>query len=117
MTTIGVLHPGEMGTALAASLRERGHDVRWAGEGRSAATRERAAAAGLRVSDSEVTASWGVTGIADPDVSAAREARGVALQLELDQVLTVLAHRRARLVTALRASADTLAHHAEELRR
>ena len=78
---------------------------------------ERAAAAGLRVSDSEVTASWGVTGVADPDVSAAREARGVALQRELDQVLTVLAHRRARLVAALRASADTLAHHAEELRR
>jgi 3-hydroxyisobutyrate dehydrogenase-like beta-hydroxyacid dehydrogenase len=48
MTTIGVLHPGEMGTALAASLRERGHDVRWAGEGRCAATRERAATAGLR---------------------------------------------------------------------
>jgi 3-hydroxyisobutyrate dehydrogenase-like beta-hydroxyacid dehydrogenase len=47
MMNIGVLHPGEMGGALAACLRERGHDVRWAGEGRSAATRERAAAAGL----------------------------------------------------------------------
>jgi ribose 5-phosphate isomerase B len=27
MTTIGLLHPGEMGGALGARLRERGHDV------------------------------------------------------------------------------------------
>ena len=48
MTTIGVLHPGEMGAAIGARLRERGHDVVWAGEGRSPATAERAARAGLR---------------------------------------------------------------------
>src|SRR3954462_10740640 len=48
MTAIGVLHPGEMGAALGARLRERGHDVLWASDGRSAATRDRAAAAGLR---------------------------------------------------------------------
>src|SRR3954451_20134917 len=48
MTAIGLLHPGEMGAALGARLREHGHDVLWASEGRSAATRERAAAAGLR---------------------------------------------------------------------
>jgi 3-hydroxyisobutyrate dehydrogenase-like beta-hydroxyacid dehydrogenase len=47
MTTVGVLHPGEMGAALGARLRERGHDVLWASEGRSTATRGRAAAAGL----------------------------------------------------------------------
>src|SRR3954471_5235570 len=47
MTKVGVLHPGEMGAALAARLCERGHDVAWAGEGRSAATRARADAAGL----------------------------------------------------------------------
>src|SRR4051812_13136194 len=47
MTTVGVLHPGDMGAALAARLRERGHDAAWAGEGRSAATRARAEAAGL----------------------------------------------------------------------
>jgi 3-hydroxyisobutyrate dehydrogenase-like beta-hydroxyacid dehydrogenase len=46
--SIGVLHPGEMGAALGARLSEIGHDVLWAGEGRSAATAERAAAAGLR---------------------------------------------------------------------
>src|SRR5690242_18131767 len=48
MTTIGVLHPGEMGAALGARLGERGHVVAWAGDGRSAATRARAEAAGLR---------------------------------------------------------------------
>jgi 3-hydroxyisobutyrate dehydrogenase-like beta-hydroxyacid dehydrogenase len=48
MTAIGLLHPGEMGTALGARLRERGHDVLYAGDGRSAATRSRAEAAGLR---------------------------------------------------------------------
>jgi len=47
MTTIGVLHPGEMGAALGARLGERGHDVAWARDGRSAATRARAEAAGL----------------------------------------------------------------------
>lgn len=47
-TTIGVLHPGEMGAAVAAALRSRGHDVVWASEGRSPATAARAADAGLR---------------------------------------------------------------------
>src|SRR3954462_7585834 len=48
MTAVGVLHPGEMGAVLGARLSERGHDVAWAGDGRSAATRARAEAAGLR---------------------------------------------------------------------
>lgn len=45
---IGLLHPGEMGAACAALLRRNGHDVVWAGEGRSPATAGRAGAAGLR---------------------------------------------------------------------
>jgi 3-hydroxyisobutyrate dehydrogenase-like beta-hydroxyacid dehydrogenase len=44
---VGLLHPGEMGAAVGAVLRERGERVVWASEGRSAATRERAGAAGL----------------------------------------------------------------------
>jgi 3-hydroxyisobutyrate dehydrogenase-like beta-hydroxyacid dehydrogenase len=47
-TTIGILHPGEMGAAVAAALRSRGHDVVWASQGRSGATAARAGAAGLR---------------------------------------------------------------------
>ncbi len=50
-TTIGLLHPGEMGTAVGQCLAGAGHQVLWAPEGRSAATSARAAAAGLIASD------------------------------------------------------------------
>ena len=40
---IGVLHPGQMGISVAASAQNSGHDVRWASEGRSPQTCERAA--------------------------------------------------------------------------
>jgi 3-hydroxyisobutyrate dehydrogenase-like beta-hydroxyacid dehydrogenase len=40
---VGLLHPGEMGSALGAALRGAGHDVLWASKGRSDATRVRAA--------------------------------------------------------------------------
>jgi 3-hydroxyisobutyrate dehydrogenase-like beta-hydroxyacid dehydrogenase len=44
---VGLLHPGEMGAAIGAVLRPRGHDVFWASHGRSGATAERAEQAGL----------------------------------------------------------------------
>jgi 3-hydroxyisobutyrate dehydrogenase-like beta-hydroxyacid dehydrogenase len=40
---VGLVHPGEMGSALGDALRDNGHDVIWASEGRSDATRARAA--------------------------------------------------------------------------
>ena len=46
-TTIGLLHPGEMGAAVGKCLAGAGHRVLWVPEGRRAATRERAEAAGL----------------------------------------------------------------------
>src|SRR4051794_29916414 len=45
---VGLLHPGEMGAAVGAVLTEARHAGRWAAEGRSAATAERARDAGLR---------------------------------------------------------------------
>jgi 3-hydroxyisobutyrate dehydrogenase-like beta-hydroxyacid dehydrogenase len=42
MAAVGLLHPGEMGSALGAALLAAGHDVLWASEGRSAQTAERA---------------------------------------------------------------------------
>ena len=39
---VGLLHPGEMGSAIGVALQAAGHDVVWASEGRSGATRERA---------------------------------------------------------------------------
>jgi 3-hydroxyisobutyrate dehydrogenase-like beta-hydroxyacid dehydrogenase len=45
--TVGLLHPGEMGSALGSTLRERGHTVLWASSGRSDATAGRAGSAGF----------------------------------------------------------------------
>ena len=47
MTTIGVLHPGEMGSSVAAAARAAGSRVVWASTGRGEATRKRAEADGL----------------------------------------------------------------------
>jgi len=46
-TTVGVLHPGSMGAAVAATVVAGGARVLWCPDGRSAATAERAGAAGL----------------------------------------------------------------------
>jgi 3-hydroxyisobutyrate dehydrogenase-like beta-hydroxyacid dehydrogenase len=46
-TLIGLLHPGEMGAAVAACLTGRGYQVAWVPAGRGPATQARAAAAGL----------------------------------------------------------------------
>jgi 3-hydroxyisobutyrate dehydrogenase-like beta-hydroxyacid dehydrogenase len=47
MPTIGLLHPGDMGSVVGACAVASGSRVLWASEGRSAGTRDRAAAAGL----------------------------------------------------------------------
>jgi 3-hydroxyisobutyrate dehydrogenase-like beta-hydroxyacid dehydrogenase len=47
VTAVGLLHPGEMGSAIGGALRGRGETVLWASAGRSAATAERAERAGL----------------------------------------------------------------------
>ena len=47
MDTFGIVNPGQMGVTVAAALAEGGARVLFAGDGRSAATRERAATAGL----------------------------------------------------------------------
>ena len=47
MPTVGILHPGEMGSGIGASVRSAGARVLWASEGRGAATRKRADADGL----------------------------------------------------------------------
>ncbi len=47
MTVVGILHPGEMGSAVAAALQGRGETVLWASAGRSLATMGRAQRLGL----------------------------------------------------------------------
>src|SRR5262245_44549316 len=44
---IGLLHPGEMGSAVGRCLTGRGHQVTWASAGRGPQTAARAEAAGL----------------------------------------------------------------------
>ena len=80
--TIGVLHPGDMGATVGAAARAGGSRVLWASEGRSAQTRERAAAAGLE--DARTLASLcaisGVILSVCPPHSALDLARAVAAQ-------------------------------------
>ena len=42
MKKIGILHPGEMGISIAASVINNGHQVYWLSENRSDRTRTRA---------------------------------------------------------------------------
>ncbi len=46
--TVGLLHPGRMGAAIAAQILTNGHTVLWCPNGRSPATVHRAQNAGLR---------------------------------------------------------------------
>ena len=48
MTTVGLLHPGNMGAQVGAVLRAAGHDVAWVRAGRSVQTLRRAQDADLR---------------------------------------------------------------------
>ena len=77
---IGLLHPGEMGAAVASCLTARGHPVLWASAGRSAATAARAAAAGLADAGTvaELAAQAGVIVSVCPPHAAPAVARSVA---------------------------------------
>jgi 3-hydroxyisobutyrate dehydrogenase-like beta-hydroxyacid dehydrogenase len=78
-TTVGLLHPGEMGAAVGQCLTAAGHQVLWVPEGRSAATRERAAAAGLdRCGWAEMAARSDVIVSVCPPAGALDVARAVA---------------------------------------
>ena len=80
VTTIGLLHPGEMGAALGQVLRERGHDVVWASTGRSPETARRAERADLRdveTADAVADASTIVLSVCPPH-AAEEVARSVA---------------------------------------
>jgi 3-hydroxyisobutyrate dehydrogenase-like beta-hydroxyacid dehydrogenase len=79
--TIGLLHPGEMGSMVGAAARANGLRVLWASEGRSAPTRERAAAAGVEDAKSIgllIAASQVIVSVCPPHAAAdlAREVAG-----------------------------------------
>src|SRR3989442_12618552 len=83
MTTIGLLHPGEMGSMVGAAVRSGGSRVLWAGEGRSAATHKRATDAGLEDAGSLaalVRASEVIVSVCPPAAAAEQAARVAKLR-------------------------------------
>ena len=107
--TIGLLHPGEMGAAVGQCLAGAGYRVLWAPEGRSAATRERAAAAGLEGCGlAEITARSDVIVSVCPPASALDVARQVSgfggLYLDANAISPATAGEVAAIVTAGGAS-------------
>lgn len=79
MQTIVLLHPGAMGASIGRALIDVGHEVRWVCEGRSQATRERAAQAGLTEIESLPGALQGASVVLSvcPPASAADVATAV----------------------------------------
>jgi 3-hydroxyisobutyrate dehydrogenase-like beta-hydroxyacid dehydrogenase len=79
-STVGLLHPGEMGSAVGATLVAGGARVLWSPEGRRPATRTRAAELGLEDggSLSRVAAAAGVIVSVTPPHAALAQARAVA---------------------------------------
>ena len=80
--TIGVLHPGEMGSGVGASARVAGNRVLWVSEGRGAETRKRAEADGLEDAGSLARLAREARVILSvcPPASAADVAKQVAAQ-------------------------------------
>jgi 3-hydroxyisobutyrate dehydrogenase-like beta-hydroxyacid dehydrogenase len=81
MSSVAILHPGEMGAAVGQCLTAAGQLVVWAGHGRSPDTAARAAAAGLRDAGTvtEIMAGAGVIFSVCPPHAAldvARQVRG-----------------------------------------
>lgn len=72
--TVGLLHPGSMGSVLGGLLRANGSRVRWAAAGRSARTAARAADAGLDdlgTVEAVVAASAVIVSICPPEAAEA----------------------------------------------
>ena len=103
---IGVLHPGEMGAAVGACLAQRGLTVLWASAGRSPATADRAAAAGMR----DVGSAGEMSGQADvilsvcPPHAALEVARSMAgfdgIYVDANAVSPATTREVAEMVTA-----------------
>lgn len=75
---VGLLHPGEMGAFVGSAIAAAGHEVLWAGEGRSAATSARATAyADVRTLAELVAGSDALVSVCPPE-QAVKVAEAVA---------------------------------------
>ena len=102
MTRIALLHPGAMGAAIGAALVATGHEVVWRPEGRSAATRQRAAEAKLVAAASLEGCALVLSVV--PPAAAADTARSIAgfggHFVDANAISPPEAHEVARIVTA-----------------
>ncbi|MET9928004.1 MULTISPECIES: DUF1932 domain-containing protein [unclassified Streptomyces] len=107
--TVGLLHPGSMGSAFGAQLRAKGHIVLWCPDGRSDTTRRRAEHAGLEaaalpelVSRSDVLLS-----LCPP--AAAEETGGQVAELGMSEAGTIYVDANAVSPSRVMNIADRLA--------
>lgn len=97
---VGLLHPGEMGSAIGAQLVDRGHEVLWLPQGRSAETARRAAAAGLTEAESPESAEV-IVSVVPPHAAldVARSVQGTpALVIDANAVSPMTATRIGELI-------------------
>jgi 3-hydroxyisobutyrate dehydrogenase-like beta-hydroxyacid dehydrogenase len=112
MRSVGVLHPGEMGAALARAAQASGAEVMWIGAARSPATRTRAEAIRLRDAGSmaEMTGRADlVVSICPPEAAIAVAGEVAAagfsgLYLDANAVSPATARRVAAIVEAVGAA-------------
>ncbi len=104
-TTVGLLHPGEMGAAIGAVLTGLGHRVVWASRGRSDATRRRAGFAGLDDvgTPADVAAEATIVLSVCPPAAALETARSLAgftgVYVDANAIAPATAERVAEIVT------------------
>ena len=102
---VGVVHPGQMGVAVAETIRNSGHEVCWASEGRSAETGRRATGLTDVGSVAQLCASCAVLVSVCPPEFAEEVARTVAgcafpgLYIEANAISPERARRIGRLLT------------------
>ncbi|MFF5663182.1 DUF1932 domain-containing protein [Streptomyces griseofuscus] len=107
--TVGLLHPGSMGSAFGAQLRARGHAVLWCPDGRSNATRHRAEHAGLEAETLPelVSRSDALLSLCPP--AAAEEVAARVAKLDVVGVSTIYVEANAVTPSRVQCIADRLA--------
>ena len=112
--TVGLLHPGRMGAAIAAQMVANGHAVLWCSDGRSPATHRRAKDAGLSpapleqlLADSEIVLSIFPPAVADEIATTVAGIGYRGIYVEANAISPARMHRiAARFIEAGTAVVD-----------
>lgn len=110
MTIVALLHPGEMGAAVGRQAVIGGATVRWVAAGRGAATRKRAAAAGLEEHPELAAALHGTDVVLSicPPAYAENVARAVAGYTGVYVEANAIAPTRTQRIAALLPGAQVV---------